>query len=312
MTPYRHLFGPVPSRRFGRSLGVDLTPMKTCTFDCVFCQLGRTTAKTCERKAYVPVDDVLDELDHWLCTDGQADYVTLSGSGEPTLHTQFGKVLDFLKQRKVPSVLLTNGSLLSLPEVRRDAGLADVVKVSLSAWDQDSFEWVNRPHSSLRIDGLVQGQRTFRLGYKGQLWLEVVLLFGINARPADVAKIAALANTVQPDRIHLNTAVRPPAEVFASPLSPTRLNDLCPLFAPTAETITESLQCRTTAMRASEATILALLQRRPCTIEQVADGFNLHINEAAKYLGDLIRGDVVHTVRNRSGIFYTASPHQNK
>ena len=108
---YRYLFGPVPSRRFGRSLGIDLTPHKTCSLDCVFCQLGRTPQKTLERKAYVPTADVIAEIDHWLQTDGHADYLTLSGSGEPTLHAEFGRVLAFLHDQPIPSVLLTNGTL---------------------------------------------------------------------------------------------------------------------------------------------------------------------------------------------------------
>ena len=148
---YRYLFGPVPSRRFGRSLGIDLTPHKTCSLDCVFCQLGRTPKKTLERKVYVSTTDVIDEIDVWMQTDGNADYLTLSGSGEPTLHAEFGRILAHLRNQPIPSVLLTNGTLLNLPEVRDAAALAGVVKVSLSAWDQKSFEWVNRPHPQLEF-----------------------------------------------------------------------------------------------------------------------------------------------------------------
>jgi wyosine [tRNA(Phe)-imidazoG37] synthetase (radical SAM superfamily) len=152
----------VPSRRFGRSLGIDLTPHKTCSLDCVFCQLGRTPEKTLERKTYVPTGDVIDEIDHWLQTDGNADYLTLSGSGEPTLHAEFGRVLAHLRRQPIPSVLLTNGTLLDRPEVREAAALARVVKVSLSAWDQKSFEWVNRPHRQLEFTTLVDGMKAFR------------------------------------------------------------------------------------------------------------------------------------------------------
>ena len=133
----KHLFGPVPSRRFGRSLGVDLIPFKTCGFDCIFCQLGHTTRKTLKRKEYVPVDQVIEELADWLKTEGQADYITLGGSGEPTLNSEFGRVIDFVRNATtIPVALLTNGSLLSNPEVRVQAAQANVVKVSLSAWDQ--------------------------------------------------------------------------------------------------------------------------------------------------------------------------------
>ena len=125
---YRYLFGPVPSRRFGRSLGVDLTPYKTCCHDCVFCQLGRTTNKTIRRREYVPTERVIEELKHWLSSDGQADYITLSGSGEPTLHTGFGKILDFIRTNTdIPAALLTNGAMLYLPAVRQAASTANVV-----------------------------------------------------------------------------------------------------------------------------------------------------------------------------------------
>jgi wyosine [tRNA(Phe)-imidazoG37] synthetase (radical SAM superfamily) len=156
MQRYRYLFGPVPSRRLGRSLGVDLTPRKTCTFDCVFCQLGRTTHKTMTRKEYVPVHAVLAELGAWIKENGKADYVTLSGSGEPTLHSDFGEVLQFIRSRSsIPAVLLTNGTLLHLPEVQEAASYAHVVKVSLSAWDQASFGWVNRPHPELSFSRVI-------------------------------------------------------------------------------------------------------------------------------------------------------------
>ena len=132
---YHHLFGPVPSRRFGRSLGVDLTPHKTCSQDCVFCQLGPTLKKTVIRGAFVPTEDVRRELTLWRRSDDWAKYITLSGSGEPTLHTEFGEVLDHIRMTaKAPAVLLTNGSLFGLADVRESACRADIVKISLSAW----------------------------------------------------------------------------------------------------------------------------------------------------------------------------------
>ena len=140
---YQHLFGPVPSRRFGRSLGVDLTPYKTCTFDCIFCQLGRTTNQTFDRKEYVPVREVIDELDNWIKSSGEADYITLAGSGEPSLHSRFGEVIEFVRRSSsVPVALLTNGSLLKYADVRTAASNANVVKVSLSAGTQALFEYI--------------------------------------------------------------------------------------------------------------------------------------------------------------------------
>jgi wyosine [tRNA(Phe)-imidazoG37] synthetase (radical SAM superfamily) len=304
---YRYLFGPVPSRRFGRSLGIDLTPHKTCSMDCVFCQLGRTPEKTLERKAYVHTDDVIDEINHWLLTGGSADYLTLSGSGEPTLHAEFGRVLAHLRRQPIPSVLLTNGTLFNRPEVREAAALAHVVKVSLSAWDQKSFEWVNRPHHQLEFATLVDGLKAFRKAFGGQLWLEVFLLSGINAMTRDVLKIARLSKELKPDRIHLNTIARPPAEDFAAAVPMARLVELAALFDPPAHIAAAFNGPPSKTIKANEATVLAMLKRRPCTIKQIESAFGMHINEVSKYLGRLMEKNQVHADRKNTEVYYTAT-----
>lgn len=301
---YRYLFGPVPSRRFGRSLGIDLTPYKTCSLNCVFCQLGRTPKKTLERKVYVPTADVIAEIDHWLQTDGNAEYLTLSGSGEPTLHAEFGRILAFLGDPPIPSVLLTNGTLLNLPEVREAAALAQVVKISLSAWDQKSFEWVNRPHRGLAFESFFDGLKQFRNGYDGQLWLEVFLLAGINAMTKDVEKIALLARQLKPDRIHLNTIARPAAEGFAAAVSMSQMEALAGLFDPPARIATLfSSECSKT-IKANEETILAMLKRRPCTFKQIQTAFVMHINEVSKYLGVLMAKEQIHADSRNQEVYY--------
>ena len=307
MGDYKYLFGPVPSRRFGRSLGVDLNPYKTCSMDCVFCQLGRTTEKTVIRKEYVPTDAVLSELEEWLINDGMADYITLSGSGEPTLHSRFGEVLQFIrKNSEIPAVLLTNGTMLNLQEAREAASVANVVKISLSAWDQASYRWVNRPHPQLRFDQLVEGQKAFRAQFKGELWMEVFLVGGMNSMQDDVRKIAALAKQIEPDRIQLNTAVRPPAEDFAAPLSKEQMEELTNLFHPAAEVIAEFRTRHAEHMKANQETIFSMLQRRPCTADQIADVFDMHLNEVSKYIGILIRSDQIHVERKNSTVYYAA------
>jgi len=303
----KYLFGPVPSRRLGRSLGVDLTPYKTCSLDCVFCQLGRTTEKTVIRKEYAPTDAVIAEIERWLKKGGKADYITLSGSGEPTLHEHFGEILAFIREKStIPSVLLTNGTLLHLPEVRDAASLANVVKVSLSAWDQASYMWVNRPHPELRFDRLVQGQKAFRAQFKGDLWIEVFLVGGMNSDKEEVKKIASLAKEICPARIHLNTAVRPPAEDFATPLSRERMEELSHLFDPPAEIIAEFSAEKDLKLQANKETVLAMLRRRPCTADQIARGFGMHLNEVSKYLGNLMRADQIRAERKDSTIYYAA------
>ena len=304
---YHHLFGPVPSRRFGRSLGIDLTPCKTCSLDCVFCQLGRTSRKTVTREEYVPTNEVLNEIEDWLQVGGAVDYITLSGSGEPTLHARFGDVLTFIRSNTaVPAVLLTNGTMLHLPEAREAAAVAEVVKVSLSAWDQVSYELVNRPHPSLRFDQLVAGQKAFRAGFAGQLWMEIFLLEGMNASRAEVQRIAEVAREIGPDRIQLNTVARPPAETFATAVSEQRVVDLARLFHPSAEIIAAPARSHNTQMQVNEGAILAMLRRRPCTAQQVADAFGMHRNEVSKYLGALLRTGEIREERSGSETYYTA------
>ena len=313
MGDYKYLFGPVPSRRFGRSLGVDLTPYKTCSLDCVFCQLGRTTEKTVTRREYVPTDAVLAELKEWLKNDGKADYITLSGSGEPTLHLRFGEVLEFIhKNSTIPAVMLTNGTMLQLPEVRDAAACANVVKVSLSAWDQTSYGWVNRPHPQLRFDHLIEGQKAFRAQFKGYLWIEIFLVGGMNSTPANVQKIAALAEEIDPDRIQLNTVVRPPAEDFATALSKERMEALIHLFNPTAEIIANFRAKPANRMQTNQETIFSMLQRRPCTAYQIADIFGMHLNEVSKYLGNLMRIDQIRTIRKNTTVYYVAKNREDK
>ena len=235
---YRYLFGPVLSRRLGRSLGVNLVPCKTCSFDCIFCQAGNTTNLTLERREYVPILDVIAELDLWLKNCGTADYITLSGLGEPTLHSRFGDILEAVHEKcSIKAALLTNSSLLYIPEVRRAAAKADMVKVSLSAWDQPSFEDINRPHPQLTFQRVLDGIREFRAEFTGELWLEVFVLFRVNANESAMEKIARLVSTIHPNRIHLNTVARPPAEHYAIPVSEASLEKFAYLFKPAAEII---------------------------------------------------------------------------
>lgn len=307
MSSYRHLFGPVPSRRFGRSLGVDLIPLKTCSLDCVFCQLGRTTHKTVERKVYVQVKDVIAELERWRDEDGQADYITLSGSGEPTLHAAFGEVLAFIRGAfALPGVLLSNGTLFDREEVREAARAASVVKLSLSAWDAASFERVNRPHPAVDFERMVEGMRAFRETYTGEIWMETVLLPGFNDQPEQVDRMAGLIATIRPDRIHLNTAVRPPAEPSVRAMRSADLEALAGRFRPRAEVIAGFPGAGEESVRITEARVLDMLARRPCTIRQVAEVFGLHVNEVSKYMGDLVHRQRVQSVRRDGEVYFMA------
>lgn len=306
---YQHLFGPVPSRRFGRSLGVDLTPLKTCTLDCVFCQLGRTSRNTLERGEHVPLEEVKAELLDWHRAGGTADYVTLAGSGEPTLHSGFGEVLRWIKEQiPIPAVLLSNGTLFHLPEVREAARAADIVKLSLSAWDARSFRRVNRPNPDLQFELCVAGMRAFRQVYAGKLWLEVFLIRDLNSDPRAVRQIARLAGTIAPDEIHLNTAVRPTADPGVLPVAREDLEELAALFTPRATIVAGFPTRHATSIRASADAILDMLRRHPCTAQQITDAFATPSSEVAQHIDDLARAGCVQTFRSHGEIYFDASP----
>ena len=207
--PFRHVFGPVPSRRLGLSLGLDLNPMKVCSEDCVFCQVGRTTTKTLERREWVPTEEVLAEFARWRAEGGKADYATLSGSGEPTLHSRFGDVLDAAKAAGFKTAVLSNGTMYWDAEVRREAAKADVAKATVSAWDEESFARMHRPAEGMTFARLVEGVKAFRAEFRGKLWVEVMLVEGVNDRPEQVRAVADVVSGLGADAVHLNTVTRP-------------------------------------------------------------------------------------------------------
>ncbi len=305
MARYKHLFGPVPSRRFGRSLGIDLTPFKTCSFDCIFCQLGHTTVLTADRSQHVPLKQVFDELDDWKKNDGVADILTLAGSGEPTLHSGFGEVIEHARSLGLPVALLTNGSLLHLPEVRKAAAGADIVKVSLSAWNDESFKAINRPFPEIDFNKLITGERLFRKEFKGRLFVEVFVLQGINSSPGQIADIARIVATLSPDKIQLNTCVRPPSESFAQAESQQNLSRLISLFQPEAEVIAEFGTAKHIEIQVNEDAVLEMLNRRPCTSAQIAEVFGMHLNEVAKYVGKLLRSGKIMAVKRNEETYFT-------
>lgn len=308
---FRYLFGPVPSRRLGRSLGVDLIPFKTCTLDCVFCQLGPTLYATRTRREYTPVDDIMRELDRWFQSGVPADYITLSGSGEPTLHSRFGEILEHIRNTStIPAALLTNGTLLHLPEVREAACRANMVKVTLSAWDEASFRRIHRPPPDVTFDQLLEGEQTFRKEFSGTLWMEVMVIEGMNSSPDQIRRIARLAETMKPDRIHLNTPVRPPADMTAKPVSRELLEEYTLLFHPRSEVAADFNKKEDKAVAANEETIAEMIERRPCTAEQIAEAFSMHLNEVSKYTGALVHAGRIQPVRMEHDIYFTPANRQ--
>jgi wyosine [tRNA(Phe)-imidazoG37] synthetase (radical SAM superfamily) len=305
-----YVFGPVPSRRLGRSLGVDLVPFKTCTYDCIYCQLGRTTDKTVTRREYVPTADVLQQLHHVLAAGPRPDYVTLAGSGEPTLFAPLGELIAGIKRlTDVPVAVLTNGSLLWQPQVRAELAEADVVVPSLDAGDDRRFQLVNRPHQSLSFADMTEGLVQFAREFHGRLWLEVLLLDGLTAEAEAVEQIAALARRIAPERLQLNTVARPPAESWARPASVAQLEAAATLLGAGGEVIKDYDTDRVgPGAQEGEATVLGLLRRRPCRLEDLSAGLGWHRNEVLKYVGHLLRDGRVSTRDTGGQTYYVVAP----
>lgn len=281
------VFGPVPSRRLGRSLGIDLVPFKTCTYDCIYCQLGRTTNKTIQQKQWVPPEKVIEELK--LRLSGNPDYITLSGSGEPTLYSQTAELIEKIKKiTEIPVAVLTNGSLLWLPEIRNSIMQADVVMPSLDTGGAHLFQYVNRPHHDISFDKMLEGLIKFRQEFPGPYWLEVFLLGGITTTEKEIRRLADCVREINPDRVQLNTAVRPPSESFALPVPKDRLEEIAVKLSDNAEIIADYRQVHAQESFTSKRDdVLELLKRRPCSIEDIAQGLRLHRNEVLKYVEEL-------------------------
>ncbi len=307
---YQYVYGPVPSRRLGRSLGVDLVPFKTCTYDCVYCQLGRTTNKTIGRRKYIAIDKILAELEQKLAAKNTPDYITVSGSGEPTLNSGIGDLIGKIKDlTDIPVAVITNGSLLWMRDVQDALMAADLVLPSLDAGDEQLFQYVNRPHRGISFDLMVDGITAFTRRFPREVWIEVLLLGGVTGIPAEVEKIASSVGRIGPARVQLNTVSRPPAKEFAFPVDLDQLERFLRFFPGSADVISENRPSKSKPVRAptvTDANILALLRRRPCTLADVASGLGIHKMEALKHLDALTKAGKTTTALAGGRTFYAA------
>ena len=303
----KYIFGPVPSRRLGRSLGIDLVPFKTCTYDCIYCQLGKTTNKTFERKEWSPFEEIISQLKEKLYL--KPDYITLSGSGEPTLFSRCEELIRRIKEiTNIPVAVLTNGSLLWLPEVRKSLLEADLVIPSLDAGSNHLFQYVNRPHPDISFGNMLDGLVRFRDEYKGKYWLEVFLLAGVTTPEMEINRLKTCVNSIQPDKVQVNTVTRPPAENFAEPVQKERLENLAVQLFEHSEVIADYKGIHNKQEFASQREdVLTLLKRRPCSVEDIAAGLGLHRNEALKYIEELFATGKIELRSQNQKLYYTAA-----
>ena len=306
---YPHLFGPVRSRRLGRSLGVDMIPFKTCNCNCVYCECGGACTVDHERREYVSSAELIAELQRFLAPRPELDYVTFAGSGEPTLNTALGAVIRFVKDRfpSYGTALLTNGTLLHLPEVREAILPCDLVLPSLDAVSDAVFRRVNRPHPGCDIHLIIEGLRVFSREYRGRLWIEVFIVPGINDTSEELALLKETLLTLRLDRVQLNGLDRPGPCDWVTPATPERMAFIAESLKPLPVEIIsrKALPDGTAALPYPEnldGTILHQLQRRPATVEEIAAMCSATINEIARMLDMLVaQGKVsISTVEGRS------------
>lgn len=307
---YRYLFGPVPSRRLGRSLGVDLVPHKTCTLNCIYCECGKTTHMTLERAEYVPTNDVITELTNYLSQGPMLEFVTFSGAGEPTLHIGLGQIIIFLKQKfpQYKIALLTNGTLFFQPALRQEVANIDLILPSLDAADDQTMRRINRPHRLITASKLISGLVELKKIQTGLMWLEVFIVPGINDHPDHIQKLKQAIHQIKPDLVQLNSLDRPGTEHWVSSASLEQLQDIAKRLNWPTEIIAKFPMKRENQAYREDvaAAILEMIQRRPGTAEDLSQMLGLHITEVNKYLGQLIEMGVVHTRQMERGVFYWA------
>jgi wyosine [tRNA(Phe)-imidazoG37] synthetase (radical SAM superfamily) len=304
----RYVYGPVPSRRLGFSLGVDLVPYKICSLDCIYCQIGRTVRKSIVRKMYTQKDDVLGEVKEVLDTNQPIDYITFSGSGEPTLNSDIGELIKGIKAiTSIPLAVLTNGTLLFREDVQKDLLKADVVLPSLDAASFVMFQKINRPHRALKIDLIIDGLKRFREIYKGRILLEIMLIKGFNDNPQELSKIKEAVSQIRPDEIHLNTVIRPPSEMYAEPLSIEKMTGIKEFFGKECEVIGEfhaKARKRTEDIRLYT---LETTKRRPLTTIDIANIFGISEGNATMMIERLKTEGVVTERRHGTKKYYIFS-----
>lgn len=314
---YKYLFGPVPSRRLGMSLGVDLVPHKVCSLNCIYCECGSTTNLTIERNEYVPYNEVIQELNRFLSDKPALDFITFSGSGEPTLNLRIGDILKFIKQNypDIPVAVLTNGTLLNDKQVRGEIMDADLVLPSLDVASALSFRKINRPFNSLNIEDYINGLCEFRKEYQGKILLEVLIIPGYNNSKKDLKLLKEAFNKIKPDSIQLNTLDRPgviPGLKAAGKEELEQIADFWGLENIEIITATPSRKEVKSFRDDVESAILGTIIRRPCTVDDLVKILGLHINEINKYLDVLEADNKIKSVQQERGVFYQTTNKNSK
>lgn len=286
---YRFIFGPVPSRRLGISLGVDLLPFKTCSFNCIYCECGKTTDFLNERKEFFPVQDIFNEIKDYLKNNESPDFLTFSGSGEPTLYSKLGELISMCKKNfpNVKIAIITNSSLFYKEDVRNECSFADVILPSLDSARAETFIKIDRPLDRDKLNLIIYGLIEFRKIYDKEIWLEVFFAQGINDSQEDIDALHEAILKIKPDLVQLNTLDRPPAEFNTKPVSKHFLEEVAKRWHDLPVEIISRYKDRSEIENYSsnfEEQLLSAIKRRPLTRSDLTTAFNKPMVEIAKYL----------------------------
>ena len=280
-----HIFGPVLSRRLGFSLGVDLVPFKTCSLDCIYCQAGKTTHKTIERKSYVSLESVIPELKDALKQNQKIDYITLSGSGEPTLNLDLGRIITAIKKiTDIPVAVLTNGTLLHLESVRDELMAADLVVPSLDAVSQEIFCEINKPHPHINVSQMIAGLKSLRESFSGDIWLEIMLVKGLNDFPEEIKKLKEVISSIEFEKVQLNTTVRPAADKVIEPVTNEELASIKELLGERCEVIAGFRENQHTIDTNIPEKIISIISRRPLNLSEISDSLGIPKERTTKHV----------------------------
>ncbi|MBW1810663.1 MAG: radical SAM protein [Deltaproteobacteria bacterium] len=302
-----HTYGPVPSRRFGLSLGVDVVPHKTCCYDCVYCQLGKTTDLRVERLDFYPLAEILGDVKSALEAGPLPDVITLAGSGDASLYASLGSLLKGIHELSdIPILLLTNGGLLFKDEVARDVMQADILSPSLDAGDPETFQRINQPDRSISFTQMYSGLQTVTKNHPGKVQLEVMLAKDVNDSADDIAQIASCLEHVRKDSIDINTPVRPVPDRPVFACSATTLKNARDVFGQAARIIANYSGRTAEALDVSEADkrIFELLSRRPCTVDDLHNSLGLHRNQILKVIARAVESGVVEERVGNKNTYY--------
>lgn len=304
-----HVFGPVPSRRFGRSLGVNPVPFKTCNYSCIYCQLGKTSPLSIERKEYIGVSEIAEAVREAVDrAPGRIDFITFMGEGEPTLASNLGRMA-----REVRSfwdgrlALITNGSLFFLPEVRDAAGWFDIVSPTLSSGDEATYRWLHRPHRDCSLEKMVEGLRTFSKRFEGEIWIEVMLVRGVNDSPSSLEAIGGLIKGLRADRVYINTPIRPPSEQGVEPPRTGSLKEALRIIEGAIDlSSSESVEIPDT--EDPESQLLAIAANHPLREDQAVLMLQSMVppHEAIEVLARLVAEGRLERTRHTDIVFYRA------